>query len=120
MLARNLPLGEETVVGQVTGRVQLLVVIAVLGLNGVRSEQHRRFGWAVNVVRQDGVLHLQVEETYRYVLNQLLGDVFRVEFGSELELQWTLLLDILIQHLLQKKKTFNNFEIINTNYAKPN
>ena len=82
--------------------MELLVVVSILGLNGVRGEEDGRFGRTVNVVRQDGVLDLQVKEAHRNVLNQLLGHIFRVEFGAEFELQWTLLLHILIQHLCKQ------------------
>lgn len=90
---------KETVVGQVTGSVKLLVVVAVFGLDGVRGEQDGRLGWAINIIRQNGILDLQVEETHRNVLNQFLGHIFGVEFGPEFKLQRTLFLDILIQHL---------------------
>ena len=46
------PLWKETVVGQVTGRVQFLVVVAVFG----RDE---RLWGKINIVRQNGVLHLR-------------------------------------------------------------
>lgn len=95
----TVPLRKETVVGEVTGGVQLLVKVAILGLDGVGGEQDGRLGRAVNVVRQDGVLHLQVEEAHRNVLDELLGHVLRVEFGAEFKLQRALLLHVLVQHL---------------------
>jgi hypothetical protein len=46
---------------------------------------------------------LQVEETESDVLDQLFGDVFRVELGAELELQGIRLLDVLAHHLKIRK-----------------
>jgi hypothetical protein len=43
--------------------------------------------------------YLQVEETESYVLNQLLCDIFGIEFGTELELEWVLLLHVLAHDL---------------------
>lgn len=79
-----------------------LVVVAVAGLDGVRREQHRRLRRAVDLVREDRVLDLQVEQPQRDVLDQLLGDVLRVEFGTELELQRVALLDVLAHDLVRE------------------
>jgi hypothetical protein len=43
--------------------------------------------------------YLQIEETQSNILNQFLCNVFWVEFGTELELKWVLLLYILAHHL---------------------
>ena len=40
----------------------VLLVVAVLGLHGVGRQQHARLGRAVDVVRQDRILHLKHEE----------------------------------------------------------
>ena len=45
------------------------------------------------------ISYLEVEESDGDVLNELLGNVFRVELGAELELQRRLLLHILTQNL---------------------
>jgi len=43
--------------------------------------------------------YLQIEKTQSNILNQFLCNVFWVEFGTELELKWVLLLHILAHHL---------------------
>ena len=45
------------------------------------------------------ISYLKVEESDGDVLDELLGDVFGVELGAELELQRRLLLHILTQNL---------------------
>ena len=45
------------------------------------------------------ISYLEVEESDGDVLNELLGNVFRVKLGAELELQRRLLLHILTQNL---------------------
>lgn len=94
-----LPLWQQSVVGQKPWPVKGFVEVAVSGLNGVGSEQDGRLGRAVNFVGQDGVLHLQVEEAEGDVLDYLLGDVLRVELGTEFELKWVFLFDVLAHHL---------------------
>lgn len=54
-------LGQKAVVGEETRLMEVLVEVAVLGLHGVRGEEHGGVGRAVDLVAQDGVLHLQVE-----------------------------------------------------------
>ena len=95
----GLPLRQKAVIGQISGGVKLFVEVAVLGLNGVRSQKNRSFGRTVDFVRKDRILHLQVKESNGYVLNELLGHVLRVKLGAKFKLKRTLLLDVLIQHL---------------------
>ncbi|KAF3850032.1 hypothetical protein F7725_019751 [Dissostichus mawsoni] len=84
---------------QVSGLVDLFVVVSKLGLNGVRGEQHGRLRGTVHLVAQDALLHLQEEQLLRDVLDQLLGHVLREEFGPKLKLQRVLLLHVLGRHL---------------------
>jgi hypothetical protein len=43
--------------------------------------------------------YLQVEKAESDVLNQLLCNIFGIEFGTELELKWVFFLHILAHHL---------------------
>jgi hypothetical protein len=51
--------------------------------------------------------NLKIKKSKRDVLYQFLGDVLRVEFCAELELQWRLLLDFLVHHLQISEKPVN-------------
>lgn len=51
------------------------------------------------------VCYLQEEEPLGHFLDELLGHVLREELGSELELQWVLLLHILLGHLKGRNNT---------------
>ena len=93
------PLRDEPLGAEVPGLVQLLVVVAELGLHGVGAQEHSGLGRAVDLVAEDALLHLQEEELLRDVLDELLGHVLRVELGPELELQRALLPDLLGGHL---------------------
>lgn len=80
-----------------------LVVVTVPGLDRVRCQQNRRFWGAVNFVPDDGVLHLEVKQAQRDILDEFLGHVFRVKFGTKFELERVLLLDILVDDLRVEK-----------------
>ena len=66
MLLHN-ALGEEAVVGQEAWGVDILLVVTVLGLDGVTGQQHRGLGWAINFIGQNGVLDLE-RQTCVFVL----------------------------------------------------
>ena len=95
-LPSHLPLRQEPVVGQVSRRVKLFVVISIFGLHSIGSQKDRRFRRTVDFVSQDRVLDLQVKQAHRNILNELFGHVFRIEFGAEFELQRALLFDVLV------------------------
>ncbi len=59
------PLREQVLVGQQPRLVGGLVVVAVLGLDGVGRQQHRSLGRAVHVHVQDGLLHLQKKNKFQ-------------------------------------------------------
>lgn len=75
------------------------VVVSKLGLNRVGGQQHGSLWWTVNLVGQDGFLHLQEEKLLGDVLDQLLRHILREEFGPKLELQRVLLLHVLGRNL---------------------
>ena len=55
-------------------------------LHGVGGEQDSSLGGTVDLVVDDGVLHLQEHQVHRHVLDKLLGGVLGEELGPELEL----------------------------------
>lgn len=75
--------------------MDILIVVSKLGLNRVGGQQHGCLWWAVDLVAQDAVLHLQKEELLGDLLDQLLRNVLREELATKLELQGVLLLHIL-------------------------
>lgn len=101
------------------------IVVTVLGLHGVAREQHAGLGGAINGIGQDCVFDLQVEKALNIqhsymsifqafihlllrplayqcnILDDFLRNVFRIEFGTEFELQriFFLLFDVLIHNL---------------------
>lgn len=95
----RLPLGQKPLGGQVAVLVHRRVVLAVLGLHGVGGQEHGGLRWAVDLLQQDGLLHLQEEELAGDFLDQLLGHVLRVVLDPQLELQRNLLLHALRHHL---------------------
>lgn len=67
LLARHVVLLEDVLRQQLLLRqlldvVHVLVVVAELGLHGVRRQQHRRLRVAVDLVGQDRLFHLRVEQ----------------------------------------------------------
>lgn len=96
-------LWQQSIVCQESGDVGSLHEVTMTGLNGVGAKQNRRLWWTIDLVRQDCVLNLQIEQAERDVLDQLVGDVFRVEFGAEFELQRIRLLDVLAHNLSRGK-----------------
>lgn len=56
------PLRQQSVAGEVPWLVGILVVLAVLGMDGVGRQQDGRLWWAVVLVVQDGLLHLGTPE----------------------------------------------------------
>lgn len=54
----RVPLRQQPVVGEVPGLVGIFVVVAILGLDRVRRQQHRRLRGTVVLIVQDGLLHL--------------------------------------------------------------
>lgn len=95
----RLPLGQKPLGGQVAALVHRRVVLAVLGLDGVGGQEHGGLRWAVDLLQQDRLLHLQEEELAGDFLDQLLGHVLRVVLDPQLELQRNLLLHVLRHHL---------------------
>lgn len=85
--------------------MDLFVVISTLSLNGIRGQQYSCLWWTVNLVTQNALLHLQEEKLLGDILDQLLCHILWKELGSELELQWVLLLNILRCHLRRKHST---------------
>ena len=63
----------------------VLLVVTVLGLDGVRGKQDGGLGRAVDAHVEDGLLHLEEEQVLRHLLHQLLAHVFGVELGEEEE-----------------------------------
>jgi hypothetical protein len=56
------PLRKQAVVAEKARGVNFRSVVTVLGLDSVGGEEDGRLGRAVDLVAQDGVLHLQVEQ----------------------------------------------------------
>lgn len=98
------PLGQKPLGGQVARLMHHRGVLAILGLDGIGGQEHGGLRWAVDLLRQDRLLHLQEEELAGDVLDQLLGHVLRVELDPQLELQWNLLLHVLCHHLKAVKE----------------
>lgn len=71
-MVEALPLRQQFVTGQVSCRVDVLVVVSILGLYGVGGQQHSSLRGAVNVIVEDPLLHLQEEQPLGGLLDQLL------------------------------------------------
>lgn len=97
------PLREQLLTGQIAWRVDLLVVIAILCLHCVRGQQDGCLWRTIDVVIQDGLLHLQEEQPLCGVLDQLLRHVLGVELGAELKQKWAFLPHILGCHLKESR-----------------
>lgn len=94
---------QQTFRQQVSGPVDLVVVVSELGLDGVGGEQHGGLWRTVDLVGQDALLHLQEEELLGDVLDQLLGHVLWEELGPKLKLEWVVFLYVLGRHLLMNE-----------------
>lgn len=62
-------------------------------------------------LKMSGATYLQVEEFECDLLNELVRDVLRVEFGAELELQGVLLLHVLLHHLQRERDVYFHVNI---------
>lgn len=89
------PMWQQAFRQQVSGPVDLFVVVSKLGMNRVGGQQHGCLWGTVNLVAQDALLHLQEEKLLRDFLDQLFRHVLWKELGPKLELQWVLLLHVL-------------------------
>lgn len=89
------PVWQQSIRQQVSGPVDLFVVVSKLGMNRVGGQQHGCLWWTVNLVAQDALLHLQEEKLLGDFLDQLLRHVLWKELGPKLELQRVLLLHVL-------------------------
>ena len=65
------------------------------------------------------ISYLEVEESDGDVLNELLGNVFRVKLGAELELQRRLLLHILTQNLKSELNLVVEVALQDLTFRKP-
>ena len=77
-------------------------VATYLGLYGVGGQQHGGLGGAVDILAEDGLLHLQVEEVLGGLLYQLLGRVLGEELHAEMEVDRLVLWHVLIDYLAEK------------------
>lgn len=111
-------MGDQPLGAKVPGLVQLLAVVPELGLHSVGAQEHRRLGRAVNLIAENPLLHLQEEKLLGDVLDELLGHVFGVELGPELELQRVLLSDLLGGHLGGRGQT--SLQVQKTKTCLPN
>lgn len=85
--------------------MNLLIEVPVFGLDRIRSQENGRLRGTVDVIVQDGLLHLEEKQALRDVLDQLLCDILRVEFGPEFEKQRALFAHVLscnLQHIVAK------------------
>lgn len=98
---RHSPLGQQALIGEVTPMVLRLVELAILGLDSVRGQKHSGLRGAVDLLGQNVLLHLQEEKLAGDLLDQLLGHILRVILDPQLELQRSLLLHVLANHLRQ-------------------
>lgn len=89
------PMWQQAFRQQVSGPVDLFVVVSKLGMNRVGGQQHGCLRGTVNLVAQDALLHLQEEKLLGDFLDQLFRHVLWKELGPKLELQWVLLLHVL-------------------------
>lgn len=103
-LGRLLPVGQQAFSQQVSGPVELFVVVSELGLDRVGGQQYGRLWRTVDFVAQDAFLHLQEEELLGDALDQLLRHILRKELGPKFELQRILLLNILGCDLMRKQR----------------
>lgn len=79
--------------------MNFLIEVTILGLNSIRGQQHGCLRWAVNIIIENALLHLQEEQALCDVLDQFLRYILRVELGPELEKQGAFLPYILGSHL---------------------
>lgn len=95
------PLGQQVLTDQHARLADRLVVVPVLGLDGVRREQDGSLRRTVHLHRQDRLLDLQEEHVLRDLLHQLLGHVLREELGHEHEhaALGVAQVDMLVEHL---------------------
>lgn len=103
-LGRLLPVGQQAFSHQVSGPVELFVVVSELGLDRVGGQQYGRLWRTVDFVAQDAFLHLQEEKLLGDALDQLLRHILRKELGPKFELQRVLLLNILGCDLMRKQR----------------
>lgn len=80
---------------QVSGPVDIFIVVSKLSLNGIGGQEHSCLWWTVDVVAQDALLHLQKEKLLGDVLDQFLCHILWEELGPKLKLQRVLLLHVL-------------------------
>jgi len=80
--------------------MQLRIVVAVLGLSGIGSEQYARLRRTIDFLGEDGVFDLQKKHSQRNVLNDFLARVFGKIFGAKLEYERTLFGNVLTQDFL--------------------
>lgn len=95
----NSPLGQQLITSQVARLVHFLIEVTVLRLDGIGGQEHSSFRWAVDVIIENALLHLQEEQALGDVLDQFLRHILWVELGPELEEQRTFLPHILCSHL---------------------
>lgn len=58
LYVKYLPLREQSVMSKVPSLVHLFVIVSILGLDSVRTQQHSRFWGTVVLIIQDGLFHL--------------------------------------------------------------
>lgn len=79
--------------------MDFLIEVAILGLDSIGCQQHSSLRWAVNIIIENALLHLQEEQALCDILDQLLRYILRVELSPELEEQGAFLPHILGSHL---------------------
>lgn len=99
--------------------MDFLIEITILGLDSIGSQQHSSLRWAVNIIIENALLHLQEKQALCDILDQFLRYILRVELGPELEEQGAFLPHILGSDLgerggyeLSKNKTFGDGEVV--------
>lgn len=75
------------------------VVVSEPGLNGVGRQQHGCLWGTVDLIGEDGLLHLHEEELLRDVLDQLLCNILWEELCKKPKLKRVLLFNFLCRHL---------------------
>lgn len=97
-----LPVRQQAFRHQVSGSVELFIVVSKLGLDRVGGQQYGCLWWTVDFVAQDAFLHLQEEKLLGDALDQLLRHVLRKELGPKFELQRVVLPNVLGCDLMRK------------------
>lgn len=57
----TLPLWQQLIHSQVARLVDFLIEVTILGLDSIGGQQHSSLRWAVNIIIENALLHLQEE-----------------------------------------------------------